>query len=85
VVLVRWRHLFIGLRTALGRPLILFALTALLMLTAVLSFEVNFGVIVRHRSMVLPFLFLFLSAPRRAPARRPAPAEPAASTALVPA
>lgn len=34
-----------------------------LLFTGGLSFESNFGAIVRHRSMVLPFLFILISVP----------------------
>jgi len=65
LVLWRWRHLLMAARAAVNRPLIAFCWVAFLPLLAGLSFEANFGVIVRHRIMVLPFLFLFLAVPTR--------------------
>lgn len=63
LVLWRWRHGIRAVRSALSRPFIAFCGVAFLLLTAGLSFEANFGVIVRHRAMVLPFLFMLLSVP----------------------
>lgn len=71
LVLYRIRPLCLALVAAFRQPFIAFCLVAFLMLSAGLSFESNFGVIVRHRSMVLGFLFLLLNA---LPARTPEPA-----------
>jgi hypothetical protein len=64
VILRRRRHLGAMLRTMWSRPLVLFAVLAFTMCSAGLAFESNFGAIVRHRIMVLPFLFILLAIPR---------------------
>ena len=78
LVLWRCRHLWAGLRSAFTRPFPAYCVTALVLFTAGLSFEANFGVIVRHRAMVVPFLFMLLFGPARRGEdegpRRPAPA-----------
>lgn len=62
----RWRCLLAAIRSGLSSPFVAFCGVAFLLFTAGLSFESNLGVIVRHRSMVLPFLFLLLSiSPKR--------------------
>lgn len=64
LVLWRWRHLVAAIRSALSNPLLGFCGVAFLLFVTGLSFEANFGVIVRHRTMVLPFLFILLAVPR---------------------
>lgn len=64
LVLWRWKHLLAAIRAAFSRPFVVFCWTVVLMFTAILSFEANFGVMVRHRSMVLAFLFILLAIPR---------------------
>ena len=66
IVLWRFRHLLGVLRHIRTRPLVLFALLCFTLFTAGLSFEANFGAIVRHRIMVMPFLFMLLAVPLRA-------------------
>jgi hypothetical protein len=56
-----FRH---GFRLARTRPFLIFAAVAMLAGTAVLCVEWNLGALVRHRAMVLPFLFMFLALPR---------------------
>jgi hypothetical protein len=63
VVLVRWRRLLMAISYARTRPFVAFCVLAFCVFTAALSFEANFGVIVRHRTMVLPFLFILLALP----------------------
>jgi hypothetical protein len=63
LVLWRWRNLLAAIRSAWSKPLAAFCVTAFILITIALSFEANLGVIVRHRSMVLPFLFILLSVP----------------------
>jgi hypothetical protein len=64
VLLFRLKRLVVAVRLAPRTPLIVFALVACGLFSAGLSFESNLGAIVRHRIMVLPFLFLLLSVPR---------------------
>lgn len=64
VTLWRWRHLMAAARAARRRPLVLFCGGVFLVFTAMLGFESNFGAIVRHRAMVLPFLFILMAVPR---------------------
>jgi hypothetical protein len=76
VIVWRRRSLIAALRRAPNDFFVVFALAAALSFTALMSVELNFGVIVRHRAMVLPFIFLVLSvppAPRRALQRASAP------------
>lgn len=63
LVLWRWKHLLVALRSVLSRPFVGFCFGMFLLLTAALSFETNFGAIVRHRTMVIPFLFVLLAVP----------------------
>jgi len=63
LVLFRWRYLLGALRSVRSRPFSSFCFIAFLVLTVGLSFEANFGVIVRHRTMVLPFLFMLMAVP----------------------
>lgn len=65
LVLWRWRHALAAMRCAWSQPFVAFCSVVFLLFTAGLSFEANFGVIVRHRAMVLPFLFILLSVPLR--------------------
>ena len=64
VILRRCRHLCGIIGMMWSRPLVLFAVIAFTMCSAGLAFESNFGAIVRHRIMVLPFLFILLAIPR---------------------
>jgi hypothetical protein len=76
VIALRWRSLVAAVRRCRTDFFIVFALAAALSFTALMSVELNFGVIVRHRAMVLPFIFLVLSVPplrRRAAQRVAAP------------
>lgn len=65
VVLRRCRHLGAVFWMMWSRPLVLFAVIAFTLCSAGLAFESNFGAIVRHRIMVLPFLFILLAIPRK--------------------
>ncbi len=73
LVLWRRRHLIVAARRIASRPFLCFCWIAFLLLTVGLAFESNFGVIVRHRAMALPFLFLLLAVPTEAsdPGRTP--------------
>lgn len=65
LVLVLWRrrNLAAALRSVFTRPFVGFCAATFFLLTAMLSLEANFGVIVRHRTMVLPFLLILLAVP----------------------
>jgi len=65
LVLWRFRSLLAAVRGLLTRPFVAFCVMTLFLLLAMLSFETNFGVIVRHRTMVLPFLLILLAVPPR--------------------
>lgn len=65
LILWRWKHLFAAVRAAPRRPLVVYAIAAFMLFSAGLSFEANLGAIVRHRTMVMPFLFILLSVPRQ--------------------
>lgn len=65
LVLWRWRYWLAAMGSALNDPFVAFCCVVFLLFTAGLSFEGNFGVIVRHRTMVLPFLFILMAVPRR--------------------
>ena len=76
IIVLRWRSLVAAVRRCRSDFFVIFALTAALSFTALMSVELNFGVIVRHRAMVLPFIFLVLSVPplpRRRTVRASAP------------
>jgi len=60
----RWKYLLAAIRSALSKPFVAFCVTVFILITVALSFEANFGVIVRHRTMVLGFLFILLAYPR---------------------
>ena len=66
--LLRSRSFLAGLRLAFFHPFAAFAALNFVMLSVVLSLESNFGAIVRHRSMALPFLLILLTM-RPTPAR----------------
>lgn len=63
LLLVFWRrrHLLRAIRSVLVRPFLAYAAITFVALTVMLSFERNFGVIVRHRAMALPFLLMLLA------------------------
>lgn len=63
LVLWRWRYLVEAIRSALSKPFLVFCGVVFLLFTAVLSIDSNFGVIVRHRTMVIPFLLILLAVP----------------------
>ena len=65
MVLILWRrrNLAASMKTIFSRPYVGFCLAILLTLSAGLALERNFGAIVRHRSMVLPFLLTLLAVP----------------------
>lgn len=65
LILWRWKHLPAAVRAAPRRPLVVYAIAAFMLFSAGLSFEANLGAIVRHRTMVMPFLFILLSVPRQ--------------------
>jgi hypothetical protein len=75
--LVAWRlrSFWYGVRLARTRPLMVYALVGMLAGAVVLSVEWNLGALVRHRAMVMPFVFMFLALPRERgaplPERRP--------------
>ena len=63
LVLWRWKYLLSSMRSVGSNPFSAFCGVVFLLLAAGLSFEANFGTIVRHRTMVLPFLFILLAVP----------------------
>jgi len=65
LVLWRLRSLVAAVKSVFTRPFVVFCLAIFIPLTAALSLETNFGVIVRHRTMVLPFLLILLAVPRK--------------------
>ncbi len=66
IALVVWRirSLWYAVRAARTQPLFVFAFVSALAGAAVLCVEWNLGAMVRHRAMILPFLFMLLSLPR---------------------
>ena len=66
LVLVLWRRrsLIAAMNCIFSRPFIGFCAATFFFLLVILSLESNFGVIVRHRTMVLPFLLILLAVPR---------------------
>lgn len=70
LVLRRRRNLFAAVRSVFSKPFVCYIVVLCSLLTVMLSFETNFGVIVRHRTMVLPFLLILLSMPS---AQKPQP------------
>lgn len=63
LVVWRRRNLVAAVRSTFRTPFIGFCWIIFILLTAMLGFERNLGVIVRHRSMVLPFLMILLAVP----------------------
>lgn len=65
LALVLWRIRYLGntIRAMVRRPFLVFCGTLVVLFTAALAFEANFGVLVRHRTMALPFLFILLAVP----------------------
>jgi len=63
LIVVRRRNIVAALRSGFRNPFVMFCLLAFLLLSMLLSFERNLGAIVRHRSMVLPFLLILMSIP----------------------
>lgn len=73
LVVWRIRGLLRALRWMFASPLVMFCLTMFGVVTVVLSFESNFGAIVRHRAMPLPFLLMLLGLPAFTRRREPEP------------
>jgi hypothetical protein len=67
IVVWRWRYLVAAIRQLRRDPFVTFCWISFGVATAGLSFESNFGAIVRHRTMVIPFLFLLVAIPRTRP------------------
>jgi hypothetical protein len=63
LIVWRWRSLVVAIRLAFTKPFIGFCALTFIGLTAILAVESNFGTIVRHRAMVLPFLLILISVP----------------------
>lgn len=78
VVVWRLRRLLASARHAVREPFLAFCWIAGLLLAVVLSMGSNFGVMIRQRGMVLPFLFILLSIVPERFARRATPATPPA-------
>ncbi len=73
LVLWRFRNLTTAVKSVFIRPFVAFCAITFFLLTAMLSLESNFGVIVRHRTMVLPFLLILLAVPSNYKRRRSIP------------
>jgi len=65
LVVLRFRSLVAAMRSVFIRPFVGYCAVTFFLLTGMLSLEGNFGVIVRHRTMVLPFLLILLAVPWR--------------------
>jgi hypothetical protein len=63
LIIWRWRSLVAAVRLVFSRPLIGFCALTFVSLVSILAVESNFGTIVRHRAMVLPFLLIMLAVP----------------------
>jgi hypothetical protein len=63
LIVWRWRSLVAAVRLAFSRPFIGFCALTFILLISILAVETNFGTIVRHRAMVLPFLLTMLAVP----------------------
>lgn len=63
LIATRWRRLVTAARGAWRNPYLVFCWTAFLGMTAVLSIQSNFGLIIRQRTQVLPFLLMLLATP----------------------
>lgn len=70
VLIWRMRRLLASARLALRDPFLAFCWIAGLLLAVVLSLGSNFGVMIRQRGMVLPFLFILLAVVPERLARR---------------
>ena len=64
-VIVRARSLWHAVAMTRRQPLMLFVVVAFLATAGVLSFDWNLGAAQRHRTMVMPFLFMMLALPAR--------------------
>lgn len=87
LVITLWRlpSLLRALRLTLRDPFVTYCVMVLLTVTAGLAPESNFGVVVRHRAMVLPFFFMLMTIPRermRAVERVPASARVGPTAAM---
>ncbi len=63
LILWRRRNLIMAVRMAFKKPFIGFCIGMLLLLGVMITFERNFGAMVRHRTMALPFLMILLAVP----------------------
>jgi hypothetical protein len=63
LIIWRWRSLVGAIRMGFTRSFIAFSAAIFIALTAMLALEINFGIIVRHRAMVLPFLLILMAVP----------------------
>jgi len=70
LIIWRWRSLVAAIRMGFSTPFIGFCAVIFIALTAMLALEINFGIIVRHRAMVLPFLLILMAVPSRRKARQ---------------
>jgi hypothetical protein len=59
----RRRNLIAAMRSMFANPFVAFCIGTFVLLTLMLSFERNLGVIVRHRTMVLPFVMMLMAVP----------------------
>jgi hypothetical protein len=67
IVAVRLPAIWRAVTMVRRQPLALYALLAFVLTSVALSFDWNLGAAQRHRTMVLPFVFMLLALPRRAP------------------
>jgi len=63
LIVWKWRSLLATMRLAFKRPFVGYCVLTFVGLTVILAVESNFGAIVRHRAMVLPFLLIMLAVP----------------------
>jgi hypothetical protein len=73
LVLYRWRRLVRGLATSTRNSYLTLIITYMFLFIVIFSGISNFGILVRQRVQLLPFLFMLIAylAPRRTVAWRP--------------
>jgi hypothetical protein len=69
LVVLRMRSIWQALRATATSSMAVFVVVFFVTTAIVLSFDWNLGATQRHRTMVLPFLFMMLALPARRPSR----------------
>jgi len=69
LVVLRARSIWQALRATAASSMTVFVVVFFVTTAIVLSFDWNLGATLRHRTMVLPFLFMMLALPAKRPAR----------------